>query len=115
MTIREFMNRKKKRVALIALACSGCFAISALLTTKLGVLAPIVILPILGGVFVCLIYAQHFAFRCPNCQGPWDAFIWKTGFLIAIDRRLRYCPYCATDIDAKGGATPKPVEADFFG
>ena len=61
---------------------------------------------IVAGFFFVVAYAQISGLRCPACRGPWSTLAFQTRFggsPFSIDDRIRYCPYCGRDIDAKGG------------
>jgi hypothetical protein len=58
-----------------------------------------------GGVLFVLIilYANLLAFRCSHCGANWGTLAMQgPGNLFAIDRRIRFCPFCGRDIDSAG-------------
>jgi hypothetical protein len=115
VTIREHMNRRKRRFSIVAFASLATFVIAVLLSAPFGGVLAILALPAFAGFFFCVIYAHTLAFRCPRCRGPWHVLVMQTGFSpFSIDHRIRYCPYCAADIDAKDGAKPAPKTADLL-
>ena len=64
-------------------------------------------------VFVATVFAvQKLLFRCPWCRGNLGALLSQKG-LWRIDPKVRFCPYCGTDLDDPVGAAgdwDAPVE-----
>lgn len=115
MTIREHMNRKKRRFNNLTLAGFAIFLISLLLSTLFGGEVACVVLFVFIGFLLLVFYSHELAFECPRCQGPWHILTSQTSvFPFSIDRRIRYCPFCAADIDAKDGAKPPRETADLL-
>ncbi len=115
MTIREHMNRNKRRVSIVAFASLASFVIVVGLMARFGGVFAFLALPAFVGFLVCIVYAHTLAFLCPRCRGPWHVLVMRTGFSpFSIDHRIRYCPYCGADIDAKGGGKLAPEAADLL-
>jgi hypothetical protein len=49
---------------------------------------------------LALLYANLFAFHCPDCSGQWGVLAMQIsrGFF-SVDSRIRYCPFCGCTID----------------
>jgi hypothetical protein len=95
---------KKRRIMVVALLGFGIGVAGVILAqlNLLNVEPRFAVLP--GGtVFtLALLYANLFAFRCPRCGGRWEALAMHGGrSFLALDRNLKYCPFCGADIDAK--------------
>jgi hypothetical protein len=56
-----------------------------------------------GGILfvLVLIYANLFAFWCPRCGGNWGTLALRGAWLFTIESRIRYCPFCGSDIDGE--------------
>jgi hypothetical protein len=49
-------------------------------------------------VFVGMMAAQFFVFRCLRCRGNLSAMVLMRGGL-SMDRRVCFCPYCGGSLD----------------
>ena len=104
MTIRMIIERKKRRIMVVVLLGFALAAFSAILAELnfLNIEPRFAVLP--GGTLfaLALLYANLFAFRCPQCHGRWEALVLRGGrSFFALDRRIRYCLFCGIDIDAE--------------
>jgi hypothetical protein len=103
MTIRMLIERQKLRIMVVALLGFAIGAAGVILAQLkvLNVEPRFAVLP--GGALftLALLYANLFAFRCPRCGGRWEALAMGRGSFFALDRSLRYCPFCGADIDAE--------------
>jgi hypothetical protein len=104
MTMRFYFNAKKRGIMAVA---TGGFVLagSAVVLAQQGVLAVQPYIAMLPGavVFVlALAYGTYLAFWCPRCAGPWGMLVMRNGKgFFSIDPRIRFCPYCAYDIDSE--------------
>jgi hypothetical protein len=66
-----------------------------------------------GGIMFVLavLYANLFAFHCPDCSGQWGALAMQIsrGFF-SVDSRIRYCPFCGCAIDRDLGSAAADPE-----
>ena len=100
MTIREFIEQKKRRFASITFVGIGL----CLIAVFLGPAAPILwFLFLLGFVLALLtqVYALVFGYRCPRCATRWTTLAQTGRTQLSIDKRIHYCPYCGCDVDAE--------------
>ena len=106
MTIRMLIEGKKRRIMVVALLGFVIGATGVILAQQnvLDVEPRFAMLPG-GAVFLlALLYANLFAFRCPRCKGHWAALAMQgSQSFFALDRRIRYCPFCGEDIDTEMG------------
>jgi hypothetical protein len=107
MTIRMLIERKKRRIMVVALVGFASAATGAVLTQSnvLNVEPQFAVLPGMVVVVLALLYANLFAFRCPRCECGWATLVMQgSRSLVGLDRRIRYCPFCGVDIDTELGA-----------
>ena len=101
LTIRKLFNRRKQWILIV---CVGCFLIAFPVGGLLKAIMPNVSLayfaPFFAGFAITVVYARFFAFRCPRCGNNWGVFA-SGNNVGAIDRNIRYCPFCSVDIDAE--------------
>jgi hypothetical protein len=104
MTIRILIEGKKRQIMVVALLGFAIAAAGVILAQLdvLNVEPRFAVLPGGAAFTLALLYANLFAFRCPRCGGRWEALAMQGGrSFLALDRSLRYCPFCGADIDAE--------------
>ncbi len=97
MTIRQILNRTKRRVVTLWFVCFGLFILGPI------VFSDVVFMVILGLVgfgiaFVTMFYSYMFGLPCPKCRTSWGLFAYHHGGF-SISQRIRFCPFCGTNID----------------
>jgi hypothetical protein len=108
MTIRERLNRNKRRQSLLV----GVTFVPILAGPLLSPLSRSIALCLfLGGLVVAiliLLYGQvSDAFRCPQCGGSLVILAMQMNANpFSINRRIRYCPFCGVDIDTEESTKP---------
>lgn len=118
MTGREHLNRRKKWTAGgvvvgIVLLVTGVVLLPLLVGAGLD--GPVLTAVVVPGVVVfvgTLIAGQKLLFRCPWCRGHLGPLLTQKG-VWRIDPKVRFCPYCGTDLDDPVGGTADwdaPVE-----
>jgi len=103
MTIRKLIEGKKRWIMTIALLGFAAGVVGVILA-RLNVLNVEPLWAMLPGVavfLIALLYAHHFAFPCPRCNGRLEALVMNMGGLFALDPRIRHCPFCGGDIDGE--------------
>lgn len=98
MTIRQDLNRRKKRISIVLFGCTVVTIMSAVLSVQHEFLFLLTLLCAVAAL-VALYIAVIFGFRCPTCSGQWGYLAMYSGRPFSIRRDLRYCPYCGADID----------------
>ncbi len=96
-------DAQKQRIVMLALVgfLLGAIGLLAASLNMTQVPRHLAVLP--GGALLALtvLYGQWFAFRCPRCGGAWNGLAMQnTRNFFVIDKRIRYCPYCGSGIDA---------------
>lgn len=101
MTIRTLFERKKRRLMGVAYISIAFGMVGVTLQQNfLSIVPPYAALPAFAVFALTLLYANLFAFWCPQCQKNWGTLAMQTP-LFRLDRDIRYCPYCGADIDAE--------------
>jgi len=101
MTIRTILNKKKRRVAAVAYFGMAVLALGLFLG---GLHPAFFAVAILGYAtsFLTIFYAFTVGFPCPKCGVPWASVAMNAmnvGNLFSIDRRIKFCPFCGSDVD----------------
>lgn len=101
MTHRDHLNRRKRRFlgAFLVVLLVGLVAGAVSVTQRMDGLFLVAYLCV-PALFVVLYAAVLFGFRCPSCRGQWGWIAMYSGGPTTIREGLRYCPYCAVDLDA---------------
>lgn len=107
MTIRAMLDRKRRRIMLVALAAMTISMVGYSLAeyevldwTPRHAGLPGLIL------FIAVMCYAPFAFRCPRCRGSWPLAMQGSESLFRMDRHIKYCPLCGCDIDAENPPPP---------
>ncbi|WP_165249923.1 hypothetical protein [Paludisphaera soli] len=103
MTIRERLNRNKRRqICYYAAAILVLFA-GLFLGPLLGAFGPFAPLAGLALAFVGLVYVDmSSAFRCSRCGKSLGRLVMqKNTNLFVINEQMRYCPFCGVDFDSE--------------
>lgn len=98
MTVREYFNRRKRRVVGALLACALVAMVSAFTSVRYEDVFILTLACVLAAI-ATMSAAVLFGFRCPRCRGQWGYLAIYAGGLFAIRRDLRFCPYCGAEID----------------
>ncbi len=116
MTIRERLNRNKRRLTwMTGLAILLTF-VGIFLSPWVGVNGPFLPLIPLASVFLILMYGEaSSAFRCTRCQSSLSALIWqRRSNFFAMDPNLRFCPFCGVDLDTAAVGKPSSKTSDLL-
>lgn len=62
--------------------------------------------------FLANAYGWAFAFRCLVCRVSWGYLAMHSGAFF-IDKKIRYCPFCGTDVDVEIETVQSQEAADF--
>jgi hypothetical protein len=100
MTMREYFNRRKKRVLLALTACALLAIASALVSVRYETAFLLTLACVVAGI-VIMYSAVMFGFHCPLCRGQWGYLAMYSGRLFSIRKDLRSCPYCGAEVDAE--------------
>ncbi len=110
MTIRRLMASKKRRIISIAMIGFASILVCVVLA-EVGIMDnEMLSFAVLPGVAIftfTMFYAYYFAFQCPQCGVNWSSLAMQpppaAGLrcLLALDNRIRFCPFCGSDIDAE--------------
>jgi len=101
MTIRSYMNRRKRLLVAVFSAGFAIFVLGAIVLGKvnqLGAGFEIAGAVGFGCAFLAVAYGLTFGFLCPNCRARWRHIAMSYG-LFSIDRSIKYCPYCGVAVD----------------
>jgi len=116
MTGREKLNRRKRWAAGGALAGVGLIvagvAVPLLAGAEVaGMAMAAVVVPGVLVFVVVVVVGQQYLFRCPWCRGNMGPLMSHSGWW-RVSPKVRYCPYCGTDLDDPVGAADwdAPVE-----
>lgn len=118
MTGREQLSRRKRWAALATVGGLLLLFVGLGMLPFLageGVGGPAITAVVVPGVVVfvgTVLAAQKFLYRCPWCRGNLGALLSQKG-LWRMDPKVRFCPYCGTDLDDPVGTTgdwDAPVE-----
>ncbi len=115
MTIRDYFDRKKRRLVIVAFTGWAGFAGGIGLTVVVGSYALLLTVPCFVIFAVTLAYGFDYSFRCPRCGGPWRGLAMQNSrSMLRLDPRIRFCPFCGVDIDAKDSFEPAPESMDLL-
>ena len=98
MTIRTYLNTRKRRVVVVLLGCAVVAVASAFLSVQHEILFLLTLVCVVAALVVMYL-AVILGFRCPVCRGQWGYLAMYSGRLFSIRKDLRYCPYCGAEID----------------
>ncbi len=108
ITIRESLQRLRRRIAVVTFAGFAVFAASLIvrpperppLTVFLGF-----------GIAAIGVICSLFLVRCPNCRGNLGGPLSYVSGPFSVSKRVRYCLYCGVELDSPIPATPnQPLE-----
>lgn len=103
MTIRDYLNRKKKKYFIATFICWGVFMINLIVAAVSGMAAifyaTLLLSLIAGQLFLLLPY---WMVRCPSCNN-------RVGFtfyifskkVFSVPGNMGFCLYCGTSIDSE--------------
>ncbi len=108
MTIRERLNRNKRRQAmLIGVSLVPILAGPFLSPLSKSIALGVCMAGLLVAILILLNGQVSDAFRCSRCGGSLVILAMQMNANpLSIDRRIRYCPFCGVDIDAKESVKP---------
>ena len=95
-SIRAVLSAKRRVIGVATLAAVALFVLGQILA--ITVAKELAWVGVAGVViaFVASAFAYH-GLKCPRCAGNLGPVV-GSGFF-AVPKRLRYCPYCSTDLD----------------
>jgi ribosomal protein S27AE len=97
MTIRESLDRKRRKASIIAFASWLVFVAAGVLTSEYS---PAIILAIPAFiVFMASVVYLVFGIRCPRCGGIMGYVLIYSSGPFSISRKINYCPHCGQDIN----------------
>ena len=110
MTHREHFNDRKRTFFFWFAFCWIVAIVCSFLSVRIHDLFFLVTLAAFPVTFALLYVTVMFRVKCPSCGGQWGWIAIYSGSPIAIRRRLKWCPYCAVDLDTeiaaeRGGPT----------
>jgi hypothetical protein len=99
MTLRQAINKQKRGAGLLAyigllIFAWGLFNSIANQRTAMMALAGLALSWL--AIFYILL-----AVRCPKCRGPVGASAAFSSGLLAMPKKVKFCPYCGVDIDSE--------------
>ena len=100
MTIREFLRRRYRIVAMLELTSLVLFGVGAILAYHLhGSFGLLAVLGLL--IFISVGVYVRFLLKCPRC-GNRIGFLLKGtfGLISKIDTEVSCCPFCRSDLDS---------------
>ena len=100
MTIRDAINRQKRRAALVTYGGFALFAAPLLLSTVFRGIPEIIAAPgfvlVMAGVITML-----FVIRCPKCRGSIGYAVSYPGTPWSVSKKIRFCPFCGVPFDSE--------------
>lgn len=110
MTAREALGRRMQWLSGAMYAGGGVFFAAIVYAMATGDRPPLsVVLSGFGVMLVASMIAQYVALRCPRCSGNLGTLIMQC-WRLAVDRRIRFCPFCGTGLDEALPAGPSAEE-----
>jgi hypothetical protein len=108
MTIRERLNQNKRRLATVFCMNLVIFLVGCILSAWFQTLGIAIGCVSFAAAILILLYGQASnAFTCPRCGGSLVILVFQMNSNpLKMYGRIRYCPFCGVDIDAKESATP---------
>jgi hypothetical protein len=102
MTARALIDRRFRMVMLLIYMGLALFIGAMVAHEALGMPVWVWVPGIIGfGVaWLTIMGAWVVGFRCPSCRGRLTPLLMQRGGL-RMDRRIRFCPYCARPFDAE--------------
>lgn len=97
MTIRDYLNRRKTRISVIALISWAMFFVGLLSCKKAPILGIIAVVGFIA--FLASVLYLIFALRCPNCKSMLGYVTTYCHTMFKISQRFRFCPFCGVNID----------------
>jgi hypothetical protein len=98
MTIRELLNRRKRKAIIIAYSGLVLFVVGL----SLGAVGPPWLFIAIPGfaVFVAASMYSLFLIRCPSCREAIGYTVAYPSGPFSISRKIRFCPFCGIALDS---------------
>jgi hypothetical protein len=99
MTIRDLLNRRKRKAIIIAYSGFVLFVLGL----SLGAVGPpwlFVAVPGFVVFFVATLYSL-FLIRCPSCREAIGYTVSYPSGAFSISRKIRFCPFCGIALDSE--------------
>jgi endogenous inhibitor of DNA gyrase (YacG/DUF329 family) len=100
MTIRFVINKKRRTLSILIYIGFALFFAGTLSAEYLN-LKGLLIAGLIGFAIagIGIIYAL-FGISCPKCGNSWRYLATSSGNPFSISKKIRFCPYCGTDVDS---------------
>jgi hypothetical protein len=110
ITIRESLQRSRRRIAVVTFAGFVVFAASLIVGARPPERPPLTVF--LGFAIAAIgVICSLFLVRCPNCRGNLGGPLSYVSGPFSVSKRVRYCLYCGVELDSPVPATPnQPLE-----
>jgi hypothetical protein len=99
VTIRDDINRRKRKAQILALLGFALLMFGALLASTqrmFWLVAAIGFAMFLGGTLY-----QSFGIRCPRCACRIDLYTGQSPTVFSIPAAYRFCPFCGISLDTQ--------------
>jgi hypothetical protein len=117
MTAREFLNRRRRLLAVVASVGMAMFGVGMIVEDHLGPGRPIDAVRVMcfsGFILfvITLVYTGFFAIRCPWCRSNLSNLVINRTSSPRSNRIVRFCPFCGEEFDKQLPSVETTNQAD---
>lgn len=102
MTMRDYMNRSKRRFLALFILTGFLMAVGLAAWEERYAWGRLLFFGGLAAIVANILHAFWIGFRCPHCRQPLFTLVFHGGWSpFSMHSKMRFCPFCAHDVDSE--------------